>query len=182
MSDLPAPPLDRAGVEAFLATIGANAITHDHSPIFTVEEGRAYEHLTPGAHSKNLFLKDAKDQLWLISAWANSAIDLKALPPVIGSARLSFGSPALMQDALGVTQGSVTALALLNDPTHRVRFVIDQALLDADHVNFHPLRNDATTCLPQQGLQRYLYALRRPIWVVDFEQMHASPLDMTTIS
>jgi Ala-tRNA(Pro) deacylase len=107
----------------------------------------------PGGHTKNLFLKDAKGQLWLISALGETAIDLKRLHTVIGSGRLSFGSEAMMVETLGVTPGSVTAFGLINDTDHRVRFVLDAALAKADPVNFHPLTNTATTALSQEGFR-----------------------------
>ncbi|MGD6768705.1 YbaK/EbsC family protein, partial [Mammaliicoccus lentus] len=86
-------------------------------------------------------LKDAKGQLWLISALAESRIDLKRAPTVLGSARLSFGSEERLYEALGVRPGSVTAFALINDPEQTVRFVLDAALMAHDLVNFHPLSN-----------------------------------------
>src|ERR1700759_43029 len=99
--------------------------TVEHAPVFRVEEGREIKAALPGGHTKNLFLKDAKGQLWLISALGETKIDLKRLPERIGSAKLSFGSPERLLEALGVTPGSVTAFALINDPQHRVRFVLD---------------------------------------------------------
>ena len=95
-------------------------------------------------------------------------IDLKRLPPVIGAARLSFGAEALMVETLGVTPGSVTALALINDTRRRVRFVLDRALAEAAVVNFHPLTNTATTSLDQAGLRRFFQALGVEPLVVDF--------------
>jgi Ala-tRNA(Pro) deacylase len=142
-----------------------------HEPVFRVEEGAEIKAQLPGGHTKNLFLKDAKDQLWLISALGETRIDLKRLPAVIGSARLSFGNAALMEAALGVTPGSVTALALINDAGHRVRFVADAALMAADPVNFHPLTNAATTALSQAGFRRFLDAVDVKPMVVDFERM-----------
>lgn len=177
---IPPPPISRDALLAFLQAAGIEATTVDHPPLFTVEDGRAYEGLTPGAHSKNLFLKDAKGQLWLISAHADSVIDLKSLPKVIGSARLSFGSADLMTAVLGVTPGSVTALAVINDPDHRVRFVLDAALLDHAHVNFHPLTNAATTCLTRAGLLRFFEAVGRTPLVVDFARQTIVPDCITT--
>ena len=162
------PMTTRADLFAFLDQHGIAHRTLDHPPVFRVEDGLEIKAALPGGHTKNLFLKDAKGQLWLISALGETKIDLKSLPPLIGSARLSFGSEGRLFDALGVRPGSVTAFALLNDPDHRVRFVVDIALMQADPVNFHPLSNDATTAISQTGFRRFLAALRRDPLVVDF--------------
>jgi Ala-tRNA(Pro) deacylase len=90
---------------------------------------------------------------------------------VIGSARLSFGSEALLFETLGVTPGSVTALALINDGGGRVRFVLDRVLAEAAQVNFHPLVNTATTTLSRDGFARFLAAAGVSPLVVDFEAM-----------
>lgn len=161
-------PATREDLFAFFDRHGIEHQTLDHPPVFRVGEGAEIKAALPGGHTKNLFLKDAKDQLWLVSALGETAIDLKALPKVIGSARLSFGSPERLYDALGVTPGSVTAFALINDPEHRVRFVLDAALLQVEPVNFHPLGNDATTAVSQAGFARFLEALGVTAQVVDF--------------
>ena len=155
----------------YLDGIGVTHTTLDHPAVFTVGEGAEIKAALPGGHTKNLFLKDARDQLWLISALGETQIDLKRLHPVIGSARLSFGSPALMQETLGVTPGSVTALGLINDAQHRVRFVLDAALARADPVNFHPLANTATTALSQAGFRAFLASLGVTPLIVDFAAM-----------
>jgi Ala-tRNA(Pro) deacylase len=160
--------ITRADLFAFLDQHGIAHRTLDHPPVFRVEDGLEIKAALPGGHTKNLFLKDAKGQLWLISALGETKIDLKSLPPVIGSARLSFGSEKRLYENLGVRPGSVTAFALLNDPEHRVRFVVDKGLMEADPVNFHPLSNDATTAISQQGFRRFLTALGRDPLVVDF--------------
>src|SRR3974390_1300586 len=126
----------KADLLAFLDAIGGQARTHEHPAVVRVGEGEEIKARIAGAHSKNLFLKDAKGQLWLISAEDRSVLDLKRLPSVIGSARLSFGNEALMAETLGVTPGSVTAFALINDTRRRVRFVLDQALAAAAGGNF----------------------------------------------
>jgi Ala-tRNA(Pro) deacylase len=161
----------RAQLLAFLDEIGVAQTTHDHPAVFRVGEGEEIKAAIPGAHTKNLFLKDAKGQLWLISAADSTVIDLKRLHTVIGSARLSFGAEALMVETLGVTPGSVTALALINDRDRRVRFVLDHALAQAAQLNFHPLTNTATTTLGAEGFRAFLRALAvRPL-VVDFTAM-----------
>ncbi|HEY8615377.1 prolyl-tRNA synthetase associated domain-containing protein [Phenylobacterium sp.] len=164
-------PKDRDGLLAFLREIGVEAQTHDHPAVFRVEEGEEIKARLPGAHTKNLFLKDAKDQLWLVSAEGHARIDLKRLHHVIGSGRLSFGSPTLMAQVLGVSPGSVTAFALVNDRERQVRFVLDRTLAEADRLNFHPMANTATTTVSGDGFRRFLAAVGVAPMVVDFEAM-----------
>ena len=47
-------------------------------------------------------------------------------------------------------------------------FVLDQALWDADIVNFHPLTNTATTALTQAAFRGFLALIGREPVVVDF--------------
>ena len=163
--------LTRTELEAFFDREGIPFASHDHPAVFRVGEGEEIKAAIPGAHTKNLFLKDAKDQLWLISARDTTQIDLKRLHTVIGSARLSFGKAELMAQTLGVTPGSVTAFGLINDEHHRVRFVLDRVLAEAPRLNFHPLTNTATTGIDQAGFRRFLDAVGVEPLVVDFEAM-----------
>jgi Ala-tRNA(Pro) deacylase len=153
---------------ALFDSLGIAHHTLEHAAVFRVGEGDEVKAALPGAHTKNLFLKDAKDQLWLVSALQHTRIDLKRLPAVIGSAKLSFGSEARLLEALGVTPGSVTAFALINDPGRRVRFVLDAGLATADPVNFHPMANTATTAISQEGFRRFLAHLGIEPLIVDF--------------
>jgi len=141
---------------ALFLQLGIEAVTYAHPAVFTVAEGEGFKHLIPGGHTKNLFLKDKKDQLWLVTAAAYTAVDLKGLPELIGAGRLSFGSPERLQGALGVAPGSVTPLALVNDTQRRVCFVLDEKLMQCSTINCHPLRNDMTTCLAPDDLLRFL--------------------------
>lgn len=156
---------------SFLADHGIEVVTHEHPAIFTVAAGEDVKARIPGAHTKNLFLKDARGQLWLISAEGRAEIDLKRLHNVIGSGRLSFGAAELMRNTLGVTPGSVTAFGLINDRDRRVRFVLDHTLAAADLLNFHPLTNTATTTIAADGFRRFLAALDIQPIVVDFAAM-----------
>jgi Ala-tRNA(Pro) deacylase len=161
----------RAELIAFLDQLGIASTTYDHPAVFTVGESEAIKQAIPGVHTKNLFLKDSRDQLWLISAEGHAQIDLKRLHTVIGSARLSFGRAELMAETLGVAPGSVTAFGLVNDRNHRVRFVLDRTLAEADVVNFHPLTNTATTSLSGADFAKFLEALGVTPLVVDFVAM-----------
>ncbi|MCG8442704.1 MAG: prolyl-tRNA synthetase associated domain-containing protein [Caulobacterales bacterium] len=167
LADLPRPAA-RADLLAFLDTLAIPHRTVDHPPIFTVEEGRAHKLDLPGGHTKNLFLKDKKGALFLISALADTAIRLNRLHKALGSARLSFAAPELLMDSLGVRPGSVTAFALVNDPAGRVTMALDSALLDHDPVNFHPLTNEATTAVAAADLLAFIRATGREPRLVDF--------------
>lgn len=166
-----APAFDRDRLLAWMADHGVAHTTHHHPAVFRVDEGHELKAAMPGAHTKNLFLKDRKGRLWLISARQDTIVDLKRAPKTLGSDRLSFGNEGLLYATLGLTPGSVTALGLINDPEQRVTFVLDQALWDADIVNFHPLTNTATTALAQADFRRFLTLIGREPVVVDFGQL-----------
>jgi len=166
----PATPED---LYALLDRLGIAHTTFRHAPVFRVEEGQEIKAALPGGHTKNLFLKDAKDQVWLVSALGETRIDLKALPAVIGSARLSFGREALLWELLGVRPGSVTLFALMNDEDRKVRLVLDKALFDHELVNFHPLTNTATTAVSTEGMMRFLQHLGIRPQIVDFAAVGA---------
>jgi Ala-tRNA(Pro) deacylase len=141
-----------------LAELGIETATVDHPPVYSVEEsGELYEKI-PGGHTKNLFLKDTKGALFLIVAHYRTRVDLKRLPPVIASARLSFGRADLLQEVMGVPPGSVTAFAVMNDTGQQVRMVLDRNLMDFDTINLHPMENTATTSIARDDLLRFIRA------------------------
>lgn len=161
-------PASRESLLACLERLGIATTTHDHPPVFTVAEGEDIKARLPGGHTKNLFLKDKKGQLVLISALQSTLIELKRLHERLGTGRLSFGSPDRLLDALGVTPGSVTGFALINDREGKVRYILDAALMEHEVLNFHPLRNDATTAISRDGFVAFLSALGREPEVMDF--------------
>jgi Ala-tRNA(Pro) deacylase len=159
---------------ALLETMGIATTTVRHAPAFTVADALALAHdahshgaLPPGVNVKNLFLKDAKGQLWLVSAPFERQIDLKALPAKIGAKRLSFGSPDLLMETLGVIPGAVTPFAPINDTARRVRVVLDAWMMGAARLNCHPLANDATTSIAPADLIEFLTRHHQPPAVVD---------------
>lgn len=160
-------PVSRADLLRQLDALGIENATVDHPAVFTVEESRALHERMPGMHSKNLFFKDASDRLWLLTAEADRRIDLKTLHTRIGAKRLSFGKPDLLMAVLGVTPGSVTPFALVNDRERRVSFVLDAAMLRAEHLNFHPLENTATTRVTPEGLKAFLRSTGHALNTVD---------------
>ena len=139
-----------------LDDLGIDCTTHDHPALMTVGDSKALRGDLPGQHCKNLFLKDKKGRLWLVVAREDTPIDLKALRHVIGAAPLSFGKPELLMDTLGVTPGSVTPFAVINDSAKQVTVVLEAAMMAAGLLNYHPLTNTQTTALAPAGLERFL--------------------------
>lgn len=151
-------PATRADLFAYLARLAIETRTVEHAPVFTVAESEAIERAIPGGHTKNLFLRDNKGRLFLVVAESHTNVDLKALAARLGAGRFSFGKPDLLMEVLGVTPGSVTAFAAINDATGRVTVVVDDRLMCHDTVNCHPLENAATTNIARADLFRFLSA------------------------
>jgi Ala-tRNA(Pro) deacylase len=142
---------------ALLDRLGISYSTVTHPPLFTVEQSRELRGQIAGAHTKNLFLIDRKERLFLVVAEESAAIDLKHLHRRIGaSGRLSFGKPDLLRATLGVEPGSVTAFAAMNDKEGRVSILIDAALAAQTELNCHPLVNTGTTRIATADLLRFL--------------------------
>jgi len=130
---------------AFLDRLGIAHASVTHPPLFTVEESRALRGKIPGGHTKNLFLKDKRDALFLVVAEEDAAIDLKGLHRLLGaSGRFSFGSADLLRETLGVDPGAVTPFAAINDIAGRVTVVLDAAMMQHTTLNYHPLANTMT--------------------------------------
>jgi len=149
-------PLTRDQLLVLLGELGVETTTVEHPPAFTVADSSSIEILLPGAHTKNLFLKDDEGTLVLVIAKSTTSVDLKALSKRLGAGRFSFGKPELLMSALGVTPGSVTAFAVANDKARRVKVIFDQALMADDSVNCHPLENTATTNIARDDLLRFI--------------------------
>lgn len=150
---------DRALLFARLEELGIASTTVEHAPLFTVEQSQALRGTIPGAHTKNLFLKDKDGRMALVVAKEDTCVDLKALAKRLGFGRFSFGKPELLMAVLGIEPGSVTAFALINETARRLdTVVVDEALMSFAEVNCHPLMNDATTRIATGDLIRFIEA------------------------
>ncbi len=167
MTDITHP--GRPRLDALLAELGIETRLAEHPPVFTVEDVLANPHGLPGEDTKNLLLKDGKGQLWLVTIRHDRRADLKALPALLGTKRLSFASAETLFASLGVLPGAVTALAMVNDTTHQVRFALDKSLAEAEHIACHPLVNTATMSLRTADLLRLLRAVGVEPLIVDLD-------------
>lgn len=156
---MPATPDD---LFAFLDRQGISHKTATHAPLFTVEQSQALRGTIPGGHTKNLFLKDKKDTVFLVVAPEDGHVDLKSLHHKLGANRFSFGSANLLEELLGVTPGAVTAFGVINDTSHRVNVVVDAGLMEHAVINCHPLVNTMTTSIGRDDLVKFLEATGHP--------------------
>jgi Ala-tRNA(Pro) deacylase len=148
---------------AALDRLGIAHTTVSHPALFTVEQSQALRGSIPGGHTKNLFLRDKKGALYLVTALEDATIDLKSLHRRLGaSGRFSFGSAELMRETLGVEPGAVTPFGVINDENHRVSVVLDAELMTHDSINAHPLVNTMTTAVARDDLVRFLKATGHP--------------------
>jgi Ala-tRNA(Pro) deacylase len=152
---------------SFLERIGVPAPTYEHEPVRTVVEAKAATAHVPASHCKNLFLRDRAGQRWLVVLPEERVLDLATLASLLDVRRLSFASPAELEERLGVLPGAVTPFAVVNDPLNRVRVVLDRTLLSRSGLKFHPLVNTATTVVSPEGLLRFLEAAGHPPTLVD---------------
>jgi Ala-tRNA(Pro) deacylase len=143
----------------FLRALGIEVRTRTHEPLFTVADSQRLRGEIPGAHTKNLFLKDKKDNYFLLTVEEDATVDLKTVHQVIGAAsRVSFGKPQALEALLGVQPGAVTVFGAINDIEARVRVVIDVVLAAEPLINAHPLVNTATTTIASKDLLAFVKA------------------------
>lgn len=155
-----------------LQGLGIGFQLHSHAAVFTVAEAQALTHLLPGAHIKNLFLKDKNGAYTLVTALDTQTINLNQLAKQLGAkGRFSFANAAQLYTLLGVEPGSVTPLALINAPGGSVRVVLDEAIFTYAVVNPHPLINTATLALSPADLLRALQAWGHTPLRLDFQQL-----------
>ena len=178
----PAPQAADAGAPATqdallarLAALGIAQRTYEHPAVFTVAEAVALRGKLPGGHCKSLFLKDKKGGLWLAVMLEERRLDLKALADRLGAPRFSFGSAELLVEVLGITPGSVTPFAVINDRAHRVRIVLDAEMLEHDPLNYHPLVNTRTTALSPADLLKFIASCGHEPLIVSLDGLDRVP-------
>jgi len=151
-----------------LDELGISTSTHRHPAVFTVEEAQEHCSHLPGAHCKSLFLKNKKGALWLVIVLDHRRLDIKRLQKALSAGRLSFGRPELLMTVLGVIPGAVTPFSLMNDGDNTVTVVLDQEMMQAPVLNYHPLDNTATTAIAPADLLRFIAACGHEPVQLDF--------------
>lgn len=163
-SDLPTSP------ESLMARFDALGIAyklHHHEAVYTVEESEKIDADIEGTHCRNLFLRDKKKNNYLVVLQNATDVDMKKLPPVIGSDRLSFGSSDRLWEYLGVRPGSVCPFAVVNDTQNQVKILLDKSMMETDIVNYHPLLNTMTVSIKPADLVKFIESTGHEAHIVD---------------
>ncbi|MBF0376228.1 MAG: prolyl-tRNA synthetase associated domain-containing protein [Desulfamplus sp.] len=146
-----------------LSKIGINYKNHEHPPVYTVEEADKHHEGIEGVHSKNLFFKDKKNNLFLVITLSDKEISIKDIAKKIDAKNLTFGKPDLLEEVLGVTPGAVTPFAVINIRDYNVKIVLDEEMMGHSLLNFHPLVNTATTTISSNDLLKFMdYCNQKP--------------------
>lgn len=136
-----------------------------HEQVLNMAESGALALSLEGARCKNLLLQDKQENVYLVVTTAHKSLDLSAVAKTLGSKRLSFASAERLFELLGVRPGSLSPLALVNDPARKVRLVIDEALAHEAVFLFHPLDSSATVALARQDFDAFLQHIgHAPAW------------------
>lgn len=154
-----------------IESLGMEHETQVHEPLYTVEEAKQVEYDKPGAHTKNLFLRNKKGRMFLLVVEEDQMIDLKALRDKLQltGGHLAFASTDRMAQFLGVVPGSVTPLAVINDHNNKVQIYIEKSLMEQEWIYLHPCRNTHTTRMRCVDLLKLLNAWNHEAILVDFD-------------
>lgn len=142
-----------------------------HPPVATVKEAEKYSNLHPGAHCRNLFLRDKPGKKhYLVILRVETDVNLIGLARHFGGGRLSFASNERLFRYLGVLPGAVSPFGLIHDKAHEVIVVLDQSILEADTAGFHPNVNTSTLVVEVKDLLRFVELRGNPYEVIDFSR------------
>ncbi|MGB0935320.1 MAG: prolyl-tRNA synthetase associated domain-containing protein [Alphaproteobacteria bacterium] len=131
--------------------------THDHKPVFTVDDHDPVVDALPGAHCKSLFLKPEKtDEYYLVVMLGQDRLDLKQMHKALNCRRFSFASAEELQEIMGVIPGSVTPFGLINDTAKDVVVILDKKMLEHELLNYHPLQNNQTTAIAKEDFMKFI--------------------------
>ena len=141
---------------------------YNHKPLYTVKDSFKKRGKINGAHSKNLFLKNKKNQYFLFSCLENTKVELKKISQSLVLGNIYFAKEKALKEYLGVEPGSVTPFGLLNDIKNEVRFYLDSDFLNYKTINFHPLVNTSTINLSVDNFINFLIVNKKKVNIFNF--------------
>lgn len=141
---------------SILDTLEIEYKTLDHPVITTMAEGKDIMEQLEGNVCLNLFLKDKEGTYYIVVKRLGNRLDIKKLGKELNVTKLKLASPDEMTKLLYIPKGCATVFAICNDLSGSVKVLIDKELPKNEKVNFHPLRNNATTTISYQNMIKYI--------------------------
>jgi prolyl-tRNA synthetase len=187
-----------AGAEATPAALGDNAVlallqqhsipheTYEHVACQTAEDLVANVPINASTetHTKNLFFKDKKHGLFLVTHATKNTFSTKDLGKKLnlqGKVNLRLADEALLDEYLHVKPGCVGPLCMglvqKAGDKETITFVIDQDLVSGsafEVIHSHPLCNDMSVKMTPAALTKYFQSIGVEPVVVEFEEAVAS--------
>ena len=142
---------------------------YNHEALYTVNDSSEKRGEIKGAHSKNLFLKNKKNNFFLLSCKDDTKIDLKKIKKNSLFGNISFANESYLKDYLNLTPGSVTPFGLLFDSNNIVKFYLDNKLLKYNVVNFHPMINTSTVSLNTSDFVHFMKLQKKVVNYFNFD-------------
>ena len=141
----------------FLDKLGIFYQRVDHECAMTMEACAEIDKTLNAVTCKNLLLCNRQNTaFYLLLMPGDKPFKTKDLSQQIGSSRLSFAGPEYMLEYLDITPGSLSVLGLMNDKDNHVKLLIDEDVLQGEHIGFHPCINTSSLRLKIQDLMEII--------------------------
>ena len=151
------PPLKK------LEEAGVGFIRITHPAADTMELCRGIGEEYGAKHPKNLFLANKHGtEFFLLLMDAEKPYRTSIVSKKLGSTRLSFGGSEQLHDVLGLRQGSVSVLGMVNECAlsayreGKLHVAIDREVLERELLLVHPNDNRASLVIKTSELMRFL--------------------------
>ena len=142
-------PADVAGREEkeiaaydFLDRLGVTYVRVDHAAAMSMAACAEIDGTLGTTICKNLFLCNRqKTKYYLLMMPGSKVFKTSIASAQIGTSRLSFAPPEVMEACIHTLPGSASVLGLMHDTEKKVQLVIDREVLAGEYVGCHPLVN-----------------------------------------
>ena len=142
---------------------------YKHNALFTVEDSKKMRGKIKGAHTKNLFFKNKKDQFFLFSCLESTKVDLKKLQKSLNIGNISFAKEKYLNSLLNVKPGAVTPFGLINDLDCEIEFFLDYKIIEFKEVNFHPMENTSTITIKTKQFIEFIQKNNKLVNIYNFD-------------
>ena len=109
-------------------------------------------------HCKNIFFRNHKgNRHYLVVLEHTQDLDIHDLEKRLKQGKLTFASPQRMMKYLGITPGSVSPFALINDKENQVHVFFDENLKNSEKISFHPCINTASLVVQFSDFEKFMH-------------------------